>query len=91
MHHIVPLVIVLSINKSGKAHLKFPGRPCIPGKKTSGKRSDRNKERISLYTTLAILLKEILQHVVVQTGGNRDKPFNIQGNYMNKKNGALKQ
>jgi len=61
----VPLVIVLSINKSGRAHLKSPGRPCILEKKTSEKRFGRNKDRLSLYTTLATLLKEILQHVVV--------------------------
>ena len=32
-----------------------------------------------------MLLKEILQHIVVQIEGNNGKPFNIQENYMQKK------
>jgi len=75
MHCIVPLVIILSINKSGRAHLKPLGRPCILEKKTSKNKIGRNKERITLYTTLAMLLKEILQHIVVQTETTTTSPL----------------
>jgi hypothetical protein len=64
----------VSIHASHKGR----GRPCLAGRRTSAERLSGKMERIDLYTTLAILLKEILQHIVASPENNLIKPFNIQ-------------
>jgi hypothetical protein len=61
----VPLVIVLSINKSGRAPPEISWTTLYFETENLEKRFARNKDRLSLYTTLVALLKEILQHIVV--------------------------